>query len=268
MLKLAVAIFGVVPVLGCGSDVRTFDNPVDTGQPVPAKAIGGLSKNRSAFVVTTQNDLPACNNENNKALVYVKAESSFKTCQNGTWETIDLRGPAGVPGVAGAPGATGAAGSPGATGATGAIGTAGPAGTPGISVASRWKFHVDSTIGEPDVETETTGFSYLTDVSLIKFSDSSVFVGVNVFSIFTSETGPASTGTANTHETNYPSSYSFFAPSAASEQEFIFKFNSYADMRIGFKVKTSVTPPTFKTVIDADGNFSNNTYRAFTLSPE
>jgi hypothetical protein len=70
------------------------------GAPAPAE-----SKNTNyTMVVDTIADLPACGATNPKQLVYVTSESTFKSCESGTWTAISI---AGKDGAAGAPGADG-----------------------------------------------------------------------------------------------------------------------------------------------------------------
>jgi hypothetical protein len=111
----------------------------------------------NVFYVQSESELPACGADQDGRLYYIAGDSSFKTCSDYTWTTVDLTGPQGATGAqgpAGEPGATGAqgpAGEPGATGAQGpagepgATGAQGPQGEPGIDGTS---FNIIGTVDD------------------------------------------------------------------------------------------------------------------------
>ena len=87
----------------------------------------------NVFYVQSESELPACGADQDGRLYYIAGDSSFKTCSDYTWTTVDLTGPQG------ATGAQGPAGEPGATGAQG------PQGEPGIDGTS---FNIIGTVDD------------------------------------------------------------------------------------------------------------------------
>ena len=88
----------------------------------------------NVFYVQSESELPTCGSDQDGRLYYVAGDSSFQTCSDNTWITVDLTGPQGATGAqgpAGEPGATGAQGPAGEPGATGAQGPAGEHGATG-----------------------------------------------------------------------------------------------------------------------------------------
>ena len=77
----------------------------------------------NVFYVQSESELPTCGSDQDGRLYYVAGDSSFQTCSDNTWTTVDLTGPQG------ATGAQGPAGEPGATGAQGPQGEPGTDGT-------------------------------------------------------------------------------------------------------------------------------------------
>ena len=77
----------------------------------------------NVFYVQSESELPTCGSDQDGRLYYVAGDSSFQTCSDNTWITVDLTGPQG------ATGAQGPAGEPGATGAQGPQGEPGTDGT-------------------------------------------------------------------------------------------------------------------------------------------
>lgn len=223
------------------------------------------SRLTTAFLIATAADLPACDAKNKGALVYVKAESAFKTCNESSWESIDLKGPAGAAGAAGPTGPAGSAGTAGAAGPAGATGATGATGASGLAIASRWAFHVDIYTSEPDIGVEGTVTGKIGDIKIVKFSDGTFFTSVSGYHYGNNTLG-ASTGTAHTHNMVEEFSYSFFGGLSSGEQDFIFKISTFANMRIAFRINTASTTPTFKSVIDTNGNFNDNTFVTYTLS--
>ena len=92
----------------------------------------------NVFYVQSESELPTCGSDQDGRLYYVAGDSSFQTCSDNTWTTVDLTGPQG------ATGAQGPAGEPGAIGAQGPQGEPGTDGTSGCSLSGlrsspRWK---------------------------------------------------------------------------------------------------------------------------------
>jgi len=69
-----------------------------------------------SMALNTVAELPACDEDHEKQLVYIIETQQFQTCQAGTWTVIEIKG---APGEAGAAGAAGPAGPKGEKGAKG-----------------------------------------------------------------------------------------------------------------------------------------------------
>ncbi len=92
---------------GCsGTDDDVDDEPTDL-------------EDWNVFMVQSSSDLPTCDSATEGRLYYLSSESGFQACSSGSWQSIDLTGPAGADGEAGP------------AGPAGADGEAGPAGPPG-----------------------------------------------------------------------------------------------------------------------------------------
>ena len=92
---------------GCsGTDDDVDDEPTDL-------------EDWNVFMVQRSSDLPTCDSATEGRLYYLSSESGFQACSSGSWQSIDLTGPAGADGEAGP------------AGPAGADGEAGPAGPPG-----------------------------------------------------------------------------------------------------------------------------------------
>jgi hypothetical protein len=113
---------------------ETADKGSDTSKGADKEAEKAVPKpqNRTAEQYLTADDLPVCDEENAKKLVYVEDEKSFFYCSiAGEWTAIDLEGSKGAKGEKGDTGAKGDQGETGAAGERGATGTAGAAGQRG-----------------------------------------------------------------------------------------------------------------------------------------
>ena len=99
----------------------------------------------NVFQVQSSSDLPPCDSETDGRLYYVSSESGFQACSTGSWQSIDLTGPAGADGEAGPAGPAGPAGADGEAGPAGADGEAGPAGPEGEDGTS---FSIIGTVEE------------------------------------------------------------------------------------------------------------------------
>jgi len=189
------------------------------------------------FSVTTASELPTCAGEVLGRLYYIEDTTSFQACKTTGWTAISIQGPAGT------------------------AGPTGSAGTSGANIASRWTFHVDTFVGQTNIGSEAAGIVVrLGDVRLVKFVDgSSAIIAVGNF------VDADSVGDFYT----FDFSHTFYLPSTtSSETAVIFKLNSYANMRIRYNVNPAATTPTFKAVVDSDGNFANNTDTTYTLTAE
>lgn len=211
-----------------------------------------------ALYVADETGLPTCDATIKNRLVYVKSLSAFQTCNGTAWSTVSIQGPAGTPGTDGAAGATGAVGARGATGAAGAAGATGAAGTAGMTITKKWKFHVDSFVGEPNICSEAYNYSaWIGDVRIYKFSDGSYFVAVSGIA--------ADFGDTYTEKIAFSHSFLVRAGSTADLVE-TFKFDSNGNARIRYTIGTSGSTPTFRAVVDVDGSFSDNTDSIFIMT--
>ena len=80
---------------GCsGTDDDVVDEPTDL-------------EDWNVFLVQSASDLPSCDSETEGRLYYVSSEPGFQACSTGSWQSIDLTGPAGADGEAGPSGVPG-----------------------------------------------------------------------------------------------------------------------------------------------------------------
>jgi len=99
----------------------------------------------NVFYVQSESELPACGADQDGRLYYIAGDSSFKTCSDYTWTTVDLTGPQGATGAQGPAGEPGATGAQGPAGEPGATGAQGPQGEPGIDGTS---FNIIGTVDD------------------------------------------------------------------------------------------------------------------------
>ena len=211
-----------------------------------------------ALYVADETGLPTCDATIKNRLVYVKSLSTFQTCDGTAWSTVSIQGPAGTPGTDGAAGATGAVGARGATGAAGAVGAAGAAGTAGMTITKKWKFHVDSFVGEPDISSEAADVgTNIGDIRIFKFSDGSYFVAVSGIAADFSYTEAEKIAFSH-----------FFFVRAGSTTDLVetFKIDFSYQQRIRYTIGISGSTPTFRAVVDVNGSFTNNTDSAFIMT--
>ena len=115
---------------GCsGTDDDVDDEPTDL-------------EDWNVFMVQSSSDLPTCDSATEGRLYYLSSESGFQACSSGSWQSIDLTGPAGADGEAGPPGPAGPAG------ADGEAGPAGPPGEDGTSFSIIGTVEDSSELGE------------------------------------------------------------------------------------------------------------------------
>ena len=80
---------------GCsGTDDDVDDDPTDL-------------EDWNVFMVQSSSDLPTCDSATEGRLYYLSSESGFQACSSGSWQSIDLTGPAGADGEAGPAGPAG-----------------------------------------------------------------------------------------------------------------------------------------------------------------
>ena len=207
-----------------------------------------------ALYVADETGLPTCDATIKNRLVYVKSLSAFQTCNGTAWSTVSIQGPAGTPGTDGATGPAGTPGVAGPAGATGATGATGPAGAAGMTITKKWKFHVDSFIGESDISFESASYSTnIGDIQIYKFSDASYYVMVS--------------GSSYSSSSSIQFTHAFFIRSNNTNDLIqIFKLNTFSNERIRYTIGTSGSTPTFRAVVDIDGNFSDNTDSIFIMT--
>ena len=61
----------------------------------------------NVFYVQSESELPTCGSDQDGRLYYVAGDSSFQTCSDNTWTTVDLTGPQGATGAQGPQGEPG-----------------------------------------------------------------------------------------------------------------------------------------------------------------
>ena len=115
---------------GCsGTDDDVDDEPTDL-------------EDWNVFMVQSSSDLPTCDSATEGRLYYLSSESGFQACSSGSWQSIDLTGPAGADGEAGP------AGPAGADGEAGPVGLPGPPGEDGTSFSIIGTVEDTSDLGE------------------------------------------------------------------------------------------------------------------------
>ena len=187
-----------------------------------------------ALYVADETGLPTCDATIKNRLVYVKSLSTFQTCDGTAWSTVSIQGPAGT------------------------SGTDGAASNVGMAITKKWKFHVDSFVGEPDISSEAADVgTSIGDVRIYKFSDGSYFVTVSGIS--------GDFSYAETEKIAFSHSFLVRAGSTSDLVE-TFKFDSNANARIRYTIGISGSTPTFRAVVDINGSFTNNTDSAFIMT--
>ncbi len=198
--------------------------------------------------IDSDNTLPVCDATSKDRLVYVSSSKKFKRCSGSSWEIVEIVGPKGDKGDSGD------------KGDTGSNGLAGPA---GLTISSTWRFHTDTLGGQPDISTETTfgaesRMTFIGTIQLVVFADGSGFVSVAGSEV------KQDTGGDNI---TFDFSHSFFLKASTSEQEYTAQIDTSQHTSIRYKVMLSATStPTFKAVVDVDGNFANNVDTTYALT--
>ena len=197
---------------------------------------GASTNNQSwnSYLVATESELPTCGGEIVGRLYYLESTNNFKVCKTTGWVAIDIKGD------------------------TGASGTNGSNGANGITVSGRWGYHVDSYVSSPELAIEAADASIrIGDIQLIKFSDNSCLIQVSGI-VYRPDSG-----TSDMFANDF--SHSYFEINCSSEKSLTRKIDNYANTTIRYKYDLSLVTPSFKAVVDIDGNYSNNTDLSFTI---
>ncbi len=211
-----------VALSSCGRSegYKQSDSPSDSNSPT---ASNGKNETWNSYAIATSALLPKCEPAKVGALAYVRDEKKFYTCEATGWQVEDIL----------------------------------PKET--NSIVGRWKFHVDSYQGEPNLSDEDADiFTKIGDISIIKFQNGTAFFS---FSGVKSEYLP------NIDEFDGTEfSFSDFITNTKTEFSAIYKLDTYSNMRLRIKINASAAVPTFSAVVDVDGNFSDNIDKSFTLT--
>lgn len=140
-------LFAVLPLFGaCGAEAvlpvnASAQAPARVEAPAPERSpdvqrTGSVEPTPAgeptARLVASVSALPECDATREGSLVYVRDVREFQTCAEGSWQVIDLRGPAGADGKDGLAGKDGTDGAQGVAGAAGAAGRDGADGRDGV----------------------------------------------------------------------------------------------------------------------------------------
>jgi hypothetical protein len=233
-------MFGLFALVGgmfsaCGKDSYS-GSPAPQIEQVASAGGGGGGGGEvpGSYHATSVSALPTCNEARNAALAYVKDSKKFFVCNGNTWteENIEFQN--------------------------------------GNQVVGRWKFHVDSYAGEPNILSESAyGIAAVGGIEIVKYKNglASYSFSGNIMDYTDNQYPTASTPA---HDHAYSDQFSFSGVISDTTKEFskITKFGYYQNMRIRVKIDVSNAIPTFKAVVDIDGNFSNNADTNFVLTPE
>lgn len=247
-VRTSLMILSIIVLAGCGGELPILpgDDGSSSSPSLESSSAGEIgTRGEDAFYVATEDDLPECNQANTSRLVYVASSSHFVACDGYGWQTVTIQ--AGV----------GPEGPEGPQGIQGPQGPQGQSGVAGMTFSKAWKYHTDTFSGEPDLCGECgLRYAYLGDIRMYKFSDGSFFVTTSGIA-WDLNTDPVE---------KYSFSHTFFVPANKSSVQEIFKIDTYSSFRIRYTVGTSTTTPTFKAVIDTDGNFFDNTDRNYIMT--
>jgi hypothetical protein len=221
-MKTTAIIIASVFAIGCGSD--------KDGKGSSAGAEAGPLK---SFMVTDEAALPPCTEATAGSLAYASKETKFYACEETKWAAVEIAG------------------------ANGANGKDGTNGKDGMSIASIWRYHLDTLSGGPELASESAGSTNikLGTIQLAQFSDGSALITTIGNTFYSATTSPDDF------------SHTFLMRASKEEQEYISKINIYANSRIRYKV-TLGDKPVFKVVVDTDGNFANNSDITLTLEKQ
>jgi hypothetical protein len=221
-IQFTLSIFGMLLLAACGA-ADSAGNGTDAGQ-------NSSEYQQDAFYISSEADLPTCDASIKNRLVYVKTLSEFKTCDGYSWSTVSI----------------GSSGN-----------TSSQTGTNTKTITKKWKFHVDSYVGEPNISSEANGYiTKIGDIRIYKFFDESLFVTVSgLWSDLL---------VTPTEKSEF--SHTFFVRSTESFSIETFKLDVSAKTRIQYTVRKANNSPTFEAVVDVDGYFWDNTEQWYILT--
>lgn len=237
LFGLFALVGGMVSACGkdsySGSPAPQIEQVGSAGGGPGGASAGGGGEVPSSYHATSVSALPTCNEARNAALAYVKDSKKFFVCNGNTWteEAIEFQN--------------------------------------GNQVVGRWKFHVDSYVGEPDIMSESVYFASVGGIEIVKYKNGLASYSFSGYMMdYTSNQLPTASTPAHDHV--YSDQFSFSGVISDTTKEFskIMKFGSYSNTRIRVKIDLSNAIPTFKAVVDVDGNFSDNADTNFILTAE
>lgn len=88
LAMIGLSVLMMKSLVGCG----TANNAVASAPGDGASTTGSPSKTYT-MVVASEDELPACDDDNFKQLVYIKSTKTFKSCESGTWASVEIGSP-------------------------------------------------------------------------------------------------------------------------------------------------------------------------------
>ena len=90
---------------GANPNAEPSPSPAVDYQPSKKEVVVEYRKNGTVYAValTDTKDMPACDKNNSKQLVYIKNQDKFYSCENEAWEALAVKGEKGDPGAPATP---------------------------------------------------------------------------------------------------------------------------------------------------------------------
>jgi hypothetical protein len=220
-------------MVGCGKIEKSDEKTADGGSP--SSPVEQVTETPSiSFAVTSFTGLPTCNDSRRGSLAYVRDMKKFYTCETEGWsaESVSTESQSN-----------------------------------GSKITGKWKFHVDSYVGEPELAPTSDDVVVIGDVDLVKFADGTVWFSVSGIRL-DDTTDPNEAVTQHTHSYDTDFSFSGFFDSSKGEFVKIFKIAAAQNEKIRLKISLSGSSPSFKAALDIDGNWSNDVDRSYPMVAE
>ncbi|NBX18835.1 MAG: hypothetical protein EBR09_15895 [Proteobacteria bacterium] len=219
---------------GCGKIEKKNDDTAEETGSNTASTPNTTSDYSISFAVTSMTNLPECNAGRIGSLAYVRDVKKFYTCEPTGW---------------------------------GAEQVITESQTTGSKITNKWKFHIDSYIGEPELSSDSEAAVKIGDIDLIKFTDGTVWYSISGTRIDISS-GPVESVTQHTHVYDEDFSFSGFFDSSKGEYLKVFKLSATQNIRVRLKINVSGNSPAVKAAMDIDGNWANDIDRSYTMVQE
>jgi hypothetical protein len=220
-------------IVGCGKADKNDENESDGGTPnLPVEQVTETPS--ISFAVTSFTSLPTCNDSRRGSLAYVRDMKKFYTCEAEGWsaEPVSTESQSN-----------------------------------GSKITGKWKFHVDSYVGEPELAPTSDDVVVIGDIDLVKFTDGTVWFSVSGIRLDVT-TDPNEAVIQHTHSYDTDFSFSGFFDSSKGEYTKVFKIAAAQNERIRLKMSVSGSSPSVKATVDIDGNWSNDVDRTYTMVAE